>query len=421
MRRFLAPPPAREVEPGPAPTFSVVIAAYQVADVIGEALDSIRCQTLPPLEVIVCDDGSTDDLEAALAPYRDEIVLLRKENGGEASAKNAAAARRQRRLRRDPRRRRRLPADAARGAARAGAAAPGPRHPDDGRVARGERRRRCATSTTDLALRGGGPAPGDPAAELRLRSRGGAPRAASLEHGGFDESIRWTTDWDLWLRMILAGSVGRLRRRAARALPAARDEPDRAAARPAARQARRRSRRRVRTRRCGRTSGRCSRRRCARTAATCRCSTSERPSRQEKEARLGARSRCFARRRLAHAAPARDGCDRGGAAHRGARPAPPRGARVDGRRWHPRVAGCGRTACSLACLRRAHRHDQREERIVSFELARRQFLRRHPDEEGDCREHVPSPADNNVVWRNTPPNSREHAAVVSRQYSDSSS
>ena len=31
-------------------------------------------------------------------------------------------------------------------------------------------------------------------------------RRRLLEHGGFDESIRWTTDWDLWLRMILAGS-----------------------------------------------------------------------------------------------------------------------------------------------------------------------------------------------------------------------
>src|SRR5207253_3628483 len=47
-------------------------------------------QTSPAREVIVCDDGSTDDLAGALAPYRDRIVLLRKENGGAASARNVA-------------------------------------------------------------------------------------------------------------------------------------------------------------------------------------------------------------------------------------------------------------------------------------------------------------------------------------------
>src|SRR5215216_536652 len=93
MRPYLAPPAGEELEPGPVPTFSVVVAAYQVADMIGDALDSIRRQTLPPLEVIVCDDGSTDGLDEALAPNREEIVFLRKQNGGEASAKNAAAAR----------------------------------------------------------------------------------------------------------------------------------------------------------------------------------------------------------------------------------------------------------------------------------------------------------------------------------------
>jgi glycosyltransferase involved in cell wall biosynthesis len=89
--RFLAPPANGPVERGPRPTFSVIVAAYNVADVIPDALESVRGQDVAPLEVIVCDDGSTDDLDRALEPYRDEIVLLRKTNGGEASAKNAAA------------------------------------------------------------------------------------------------------------------------------------------------------------------------------------------------------------------------------------------------------------------------------------------------------------------------------------------
>jgi hypothetical protein len=89
---FLAPPPVAPASSlGKPPTFSVVVAAYQVADVIGEALESALAQTLSPLEVIVCDDGSTDNLERALQPYRERIVVARKDNGGESSAKNTAA------------------------------------------------------------------------------------------------------------------------------------------------------------------------------------------------------------------------------------------------------------------------------------------------------------------------------------------
>lgn len=74
------------------PTFSVAIAAYQAAGTVGQAVASALAQTVPPVDVAVCDDGSTDEIEAALAPYRDRIVLVRQEeNRGEAAAKNAAA------------------------------------------------------------------------------------------------------------------------------------------------------------------------------------------------------------------------------------------------------------------------------------------------------------------------------------------
>jgi glycosyltransferase involved in cell wall biosynthesis len=91
MRSVLAPQPVVEWKRIEAPTFSVIIPAYQAAAFIRDAIESVLAQTSPPLEVIVCDDGSTDDLDRALAPYRDRITLLRKENGGEASAKNVAA------------------------------------------------------------------------------------------------------------------------------------------------------------------------------------------------------------------------------------------------------------------------------------------------------------------------------------------
>jgi glycosyltransferase involved in cell wall biosynthesis len=87
----VAPPPLRTLPPGPVPTFSVITPAYQAADFIGRAVESALNQTMPPHEIIVCDDGSTDDLAGALATYRDRITLLRIEHGGAASARNAAA------------------------------------------------------------------------------------------------------------------------------------------------------------------------------------------------------------------------------------------------------------------------------------------------------------------------------------------
>jgi len=90
MRPILAP----AARPGPLqpeqPTFSVVIAAYQAAATIGAAVESALSQTRPALEIIVSDDGSTDDLEGALAAYRDHIVVLHGPNRGPGAARNAA-------------------------------------------------------------------------------------------------------------------------------------------------------------------------------------------------------------------------------------------------------------------------------------------------------------------------------------------
>lgn len=82
-----APP---DLRPGAAPTVAVLIAAHDNADTIAECLDSVFAQTSPASEVIVCDDGSTDDLTAALAPYRDKVVVLTQPNRGEGGAKESA-------------------------------------------------------------------------------------------------------------------------------------------------------------------------------------------------------------------------------------------------------------------------------------------------------------------------------------------
>ncbi len=71
-----------------APTFSIVIPCYQAADTVGEAVESVLGQTTAAHEVIVVDDGSTDDVDGALSPYQDSIVMLRQENRGVAAARN---------------------------------------------------------------------------------------------------------------------------------------------------------------------------------------------------------------------------------------------------------------------------------------------------------------------------------------------
>lgn len=91
MRSFVAPPdpPDPPVRHSTAPSFSVIIPAYQAAEFVGEAIDSVLQQTHPPDEIIVCDDGSTDDLEGSIAPYTGRLTLIHKEHGGLASARNA--------------------------------------------------------------------------------------------------------------------------------------------------------------------------------------------------------------------------------------------------------------------------------------------------------------------------------------------
>jgi len=71
---------------------SVVIPAYNSADYISEALDSVLAQTFRDYEVIVVNDGSPDTprLEQALAPYQDRIRYIKQQNRGPSAARNAA-------------------------------------------------------------------------------------------------------------------------------------------------------------------------------------------------------------------------------------------------------------------------------------------------------------------------------------------
>jgi glycosyltransferase involved in cell wall biosynthesis len=83
------PQPAGQLEPrSTPPTFSFIVPVYQGASTVGTAVRSILEQRTPVHEVIVCDDGSTDDLDGALAPFSGDITLLRQENRGVYAARN---------------------------------------------------------------------------------------------------------------------------------------------------------------------------------------------------------------------------------------------------------------------------------------------------------------------------------------------
>jgi glycosyltransferase involved in cell wall biosynthesis len=72
-----------------APLVSVVIPAYNAAWCVGKAVDSVLAQDFRDFEVIVVNDGSTDDTAAVLAGYGDAIRVVHQANGGMSSARNA--------------------------------------------------------------------------------------------------------------------------------------------------------------------------------------------------------------------------------------------------------------------------------------------------------------------------------------------
>jgi GT2 family glycosyltransferase len=75
------------------PKVSVVITTYNQAPYIGLALETVFAQTLQPDEVVVVDDGSTDETAERIAPFRDRIVYLRQSNQGVAHARNSGIRR----------------------------------------------------------------------------------------------------------------------------------------------------------------------------------------------------------------------------------------------------------------------------------------------------------------------------------------
>lgn len=74
------------------PRVSVIVDTYNHAAYIEQAIESVLEQELPAgeMEVIVVDDGSSDDTAARVARFAGRVRYLRKTNGGQASAFNAS-------------------------------------------------------------------------------------------------------------------------------------------------------------------------------------------------------------------------------------------------------------------------------------------------------------------------------------------
>lgn len=83
-----------------APTFSIVMPAYNTASTIQPAIRSVLAQTRPDFELIVVDDGSTDETAERLRAFEseDRIEIIRQANLGLAAARNVAIDRARGRL-----------------------------------------------------------------------------------------------------------------------------------------------------------------------------------------------------------------------------------------------------------------------------------------------------------------------------------
>ncbi len=70
------------------PLVSVILPTYNRAWTLKDAVDSVLSQDYPNIEFIIIDDGSEDNTQKLLAPYKNEITILYQSNKGVSAARN---------------------------------------------------------------------------------------------------------------------------------------------------------------------------------------------------------------------------------------------------------------------------------------------------------------------------------------------
>ena len=185
------------------PSISVVIPTYNYARFLPAALDSVLAHRHAPLEIIVVDDGLTDETPEVLHRYGAKIRYIRQKNAGVSAARNAGIR-------------------AARGGWVALLDSDDAWHPDKLLL-----QMRCAEQHPEVCVIGA----------LSLQARRAAPkgelftllgtrdllgssvltsssvavrREALLRAGLFDVTRRWAEDREMWLKLSLLGKAARV-------------------------------------------------------------------------------------------------------------------------------------------------------------------------------------------------------------------